>query len=262
MKNLCIAFALSAGLAAPAARAAEDYGNFAALVAAQASLSTASTTGVPGGTVVNYPTLPTAPILEQASEYATDIVGALNSTTHAETSLQADLTDPDSGTVTMFLLGYGIFPPTTNGGSSSSTNFTYTFTATTAFQFDLNSTMVSSSGRFLGGQAIDYLKSIGPGAPRYVYLNTLYGDQSFQSAVLPAGQYELYASVLDFVTSPATYQGAVYTDTATLDFAIHPQAAVTTVPEAASWAMLLGGLIVVGGAMRRRRSGEAMLSVA
>ena len=58
MKTLCMAFALSSGLLAPAARAAVDYDNLAVLVQAGAGASGESTTGDPGGTVVNMPTRP------------------------------------------------------------------------------------------------------------------------------------------------------------------------------------------------------------
>ena len=255
MKTLCMAFALSSGLLAPAARAAVDYDNLAVLVQAGAAASGESTTGDPGGTVVNMPTRPVAPTDEEAK---TSVSGSLKSgpdlsVAVADAVVQGNLTNPYAGTMSLSVSGLVGVLDGYQASSAAYASFEYEFTSTTPFTFQLAATTSYDDPGRSPQLTLDYLERLGPGASQYVYANGLNGSQAFQSALLPAGTYAFSAQLQD--VAPDIFSGtATYSVQSTLDFSIQPAAVTTPVPEPASCATLIGGLALVAGAVRRRRT--------
>lgn len=254
MKTLSITLAMSSALLAPAANAAVNYDNLAVLVWAGAAASGEPTTGDPGGTVVNSPTRPVAPTYEEAKTMVSGSPesGPDLSVVGADAVVQGNLTNPDAGTMSLSVSGLVGVLDGYQASSAAAASFEYDFTSTTPFTFQLAATTSYDDPGRSPQLTLDYLERLGPGASRYVYANGLNADQTFQSALLPAGTYEFSAELQD--AAPEIFSGtATYSVQSTLDFSIQPEAVTAPVPEPASWATLIGGLAQVGAAVRRRR---------
>lgn len=116
---------------------------------------------------------------------------------------------------------------------------------------------------FLNPHAVAYLDSFDPADPSQNYLGDFgltpsggFGFETFQ-VVVPAGR----SLVLSFVRRnnhqlPAGYEYRVeaFSD------ALRNEEFVTAVPEPASWALMVGGFAMVGGALRRRPAAQPAVS--
>jgi hypothetical protein len=146
-----------------------------------------------------------------------------------------------------------VLPESLSADADSSGNAVYDFTLTGPAVFTLNYT-IDSSGIASGGNQPDLsflLLDFTTFTP-VIHTGALTTSGSFTSGVLAAGDYQFFVQNFDQQSSQLNDPGATSTSlNANFGFSIG------SVPEPATWAMMLAGFGVMCTALRRRRAQAA-----
>jgi hypothetical protein len=274
LMNRCAvgAMAISAGLVAAPAMATVTYDNLAISASATATATNRTATGDGGGTVANYATYSDQPITATAARTIAILpLPAQEAYAGSQSDVSATLGNPASGEIALDLTGYeapGFSPQPEVANAAGYDSVEYYFSTDTDIQIDFASTLAShtfAQNEFIGQLVVFEIEN---GVKQRVYVGTTQlpyqigaASADYQTNVLDPGQYEIFDIFSAANTNGGTFSNDLYSVQSDLKFDIQsigdapppPPPPPSSVPEPASWMMMICGFGMAGAVLRRTR---------